>query len=285
MELRSKSTSSTSPSPGRLESNKPPSGAPPHITVTRSKHIISSDPNLFGNASASLSFKVILLRHSSSGDHSFGADERTASWSVLARLGELMLPYAWAWPMCEIDQVSPRSYLSKPNYLEENVIQFLMEGGDWFSFSEISSGISPRYILTYLFFGKNLPVDSPDKTLFRSSSSSEATFLPPYPLPVARGVLSGLFPNACFSSFIVLSSCGAVSTGPEDANKITSVIFVDGVWASTSHYVTMLKLFDFVVKAPPTHSSIVSNSLSSSCEDLSYLAYLSVFGYAYCLRG
>lgn len=95
MELRSKSTSSTSPSPGRLESNKPPSGAPPHITGTRSKHITSSDPNLFGNASASLSFKVILLRHSSSSDHSFGADERTASWSVLARLGELMLPYAW----------------------------------------------------------------------------------------------------------------------------------------------------------------------------------------------
>ncbi|CAN6935099.1 unnamed protein product, partial [Brassica oleracea] len=249
MELRSKSTSSTSPSPGRFESNKPPSGAPPHITGTRSKHITSSDPNLFGNASASLSFKVILLRHSSSGDHSFGADERTASWSVRARLGELMLPYAWTWPMCEIDQVSPRSYLSKPNYLEENVIQ----------------------------------------TLFRSSSSSEATFLPPYPLPVARGVFSGLFPNACFSSFIVLSSCGAVcgavSTGPENASKITSVIFVDGVWTSTSHYVTILKLFDFVVKALPTHSSIVSNSLSSPCEDLSYLAYLSVFGYAYCLRG
>ncbi|CDY12716.1 BnaC04g29250D [Brassica napus] len=235
MELRSKSTSSTSPSPGRLESNKPPSGAPPHITGTRSKHITNSDPNLFGNASASLSFKVILLRHSSSGDHSFGADERTASWSVLARL-------------------------------------------------EISSGISPRYILTYLFFGKNLPVGSPDKTLFRLSSSSEATFLPPCPLPVARGVFSGLFPNACFSSFIVLSSCGAVSTGPEDASKITSVIFVDGVWTSTSHYVTILKLFDFVVKAHPTHSSIVSNSLSSPCEDLSYLAYVYVFGYAYCLR-
>ncbi|CAN6896364.1 unnamed protein product, partial [Brassica oleracea] len=285
MELHSKSTSSTSPSPGRLESNKPPSGAPPHITGTRSKHITSSDPNLFGNASASLSFKVILLRHSSSGDHSFGADERTASWSVLARLGELMLPYAWTWPMCEIDQVSPRSYLSKPNYLEENVIHFLMEGGDWFSFLEISSGISPRYILTYLFFGKNLPVGSPDKTLFQLSSSSEATFLPPCPLPVERGVFSGLFPNACFSSFIVLSSCGAVSTGPEDASKITSVIFVDGVWTSTSHYVTILKLFDFVVKAHPTHSSIVSNSLSSPCEDLSYLAYVSVFGYAYCLRG
>ena len=126
---------------------------------------------------------------------------------------------------------------------------------------------------------------SPDKTLFRSSSSSEATFLPPYPLPVARVVFSGLFLNACFSSFIVLSSCGAVSTGPEDASKITSVIFVDGVWTSTSHYVTILKLFDFVVKAPRTHSSIVSNSLSSPCEDLSYLAYLYVFGYAYCLRG
>ncbi|CAF2160788.1 BnaA07g36750D [Brassica napus] len=36
---------------------------------------------------------------------------------------------------------------------------------------------------------------------------------------------------------------------------------------------------------PSTHSSIVLNSLSSSVEDLSCLAYIYVVVYAYCLRG
>ncbi|KAF3486134.1 hypothetical protein F2Q69_00054896 [Brassica cretica] len=42
---------------------------------------------------------------------------------------------------------------------------------------------------------------------------------------------------------------------------------------------------DFVVKVPSTHSSIVLNSLLSSVEDLSCLAYICVVVYAYCLRG
>ncbi|KAG2332685.1 hypothetical protein Bca52824_003865 [Brassica carinata] len=181
MELRSKPTSSNSPSPGRLETHKPLCGAPPFLTGARSKHITSSDPNLFGNAS-------------------------------------------------------------------------------------------------------NLTVGSSSMALFRSSFSLEKKFLPPYPLPMARGVSSGLCSSVCFSSSIILSSCGAVSTGPEDASEITSVSFVDGVWTSTAHYVTIFPLSDCVAKALPTHSSIVSNSLSSSCEDLSYLAYLSAVVYAYCLR-
>ncbi|CAN6928035.1 unnamed protein product, partial [Brassica oleracea var. botrytis] len=91
----------------------------------------------------------------------------------------------------------------------------------------------------------------------------------------------GLGASVCFSFLIGLPSCVAVSTGLEDAIEITLVVLVDEVWTSTSHYVTILQLFDFAVKALPTHSSTVSNSLSSSVEDLSYLAYLCVVCYAY----
>uniref|UniRef100_A0A0D3BXE3 Uncharacterized protein n=1 Tax=Brassica oleracea var. oleracea TaxID=109376 RepID=A0A0D3BXE3_BRAOL len=99
------------------------------------------------------------------------------------------------------------------------------------------------------------------------------------------GISSVLVPSVCFSFLIGLPSCIAVSTGLEDAIEITLVVLVDEVWTSTSHYVTILQLFDFVVKALPTHSSTVSNSLSSSVEDLSYLAYLCVVCYAYGQRG
>ncbi|KAL0848703.1 hypothetical protein Bca101_021950 [Brassica carinata] len=101
-----------------------------------------------------------------------------------------------------------------------------------------------------------------------------------------RFVPSRCFLSECsFSFLIVLSSCVAISTEPEDAIETTSVVLVDEVWTSTSHYVTILQLSDFVVKALPTHSSTVSNLLSSSVEDLSYLAYLCVVCYAYGQRG
>ncbi|KAH0900300.1 hypothetical protein HID58_049868 [Brassica napus] len=86
-------------------------------------------------------------------------------------------------------------------------------------------------------------------------------------------------------SLIGLSSCVAISTGSEDATETTSVVLVDEVWTSTSHYVTILQLSDFVVKAHSTHSSFVSDSLSSSVEDLSFLDYLCVVCYAYDQKG
>ncbi|KAL0643989.1 hypothetical protein Bca4012_042279 [Brassica carinata] len=99
-----------------------------------------------------------------------------------------------------------------------------------------------------------------------------------------EGVMN--FPNwRCFSFLIGLLSCVAVSTGPEDAIEITSGFLVDEVWTSTSLYVTIIQLFDFVMKATSTHSSTVSNSLSSSIEDLSCLVYLCVVCYVYGQRG
>ncbi|KAF2591523.1 hypothetical protein F2Q70_00041593 [Brassica cretica] len=103
---------------------------------------------------------------------------------------------------------------------------------------------------------------SPVSVLFQSTSSEEKVS-PSCPFPMER----------------------VVSTGPEDAIETTLVVFVDEVWTSTSLYVTIFQSSDFIVKVPSTHSSIVLNSLSSSVEDLSCLAYICVVVYVYCLRG
>ncbi|KAJ4872335.1 Uncharacterized protein Rs2_46001 [Raphanus sativus] len=118
----------------------------------------------------------------------------------------------------------------------------------------------------------------PGSVLLRSSSSFEEKLLP----PLASSVL---LPSVCFRFLIGLLSCVAVSTGPEDTIGITLVFLVDEVWISTSHYVTILQLSDFIVKATSTHSSTVSNSLSSSVEDLSCLVYICVVCYVYGYRG
>ncbi|CAG7883806.1 unnamed protein product [Brassica rapa] len=120
--------------------------------------------------------------------------------------------------------------------------------------------------------------------LFRPFSSAKETLLPPYLFPMEIGVSSVLVPSVCFSFLIGLPSCIAVSTGPEDAIEITLVVLVDEIWPSTSHSV-IFQLSDFVVKVFSMHSSTVSNLLSSSVEDLSYLAYLCVVCYAYGQRG
>ncbi|KAH0861548.1 LOW QUALITY PROTEIN: hypothetical protein HID58_089809 [Brassica napus] len=139
-----------------------------------------------------------------------------------------------------------------------------------------------RPMLTALI---ELPEGLPGSVLIRSFSSFEEKLLPPYLLSIERGVSSVSLLSVCFSFLIVLLSCVAVSTGPEDANEITSIFLVDEVWTLTSHYVTILPLFDFVVKVPSTHSSTVLNSLSSSIEDLSCLVYLCVVCYVYGQRG
>ncbi|CDY52788.1 BnaCnng23330D [Brassica napus] len=139
-----------------------------------------------------------------------------------------------------------------------------------------------RPMLTALI---ELPEGLPGSVLIRSFSSFEEKLLPPYLLSIERGVPSVSLLSVCFSFFIVLLSCVAVSTGPEDANEITLIFLVDEVWTLTSHYVTTLPLFDFVVKVPSTHSSTVLNSLSSSIEDLSCLVYLCVVCYVYGQRG
>uniref|UniRef100_A0A0D3B2S9 Uncharacterized protein n=1 Tax=Brassica oleracea var. oleracea TaxID=109376 RepID=A0A0D3B2S9_BRAOL len=208
-----------------------------------------------------------------SGDLSYGTVKQPkfdAFCSEQVRCNGLPFTYDWVWPIratqpASSNRNSPSRSLPKPKLKNEKAFQIITVFGDGVSLSEISG------VLT--------------SVLSRPFSSAEETLLPPYLFPMEIGISSVLVPSVCFSFLIGLPSCVAVSTGPEDAIEITLVVLVDEVWASTSHYVTILQLFDFVVKALPTHSSTVSNSLSSSVEDFSYLAYLCVVCYAYGQRG
>ncbi|CAN6979417.1 unnamed protein product [Brassica rapa subsp. trilocularis] len=117
----------------------------------------------------------------------------------------------------------------------------------------ISGGFTGAFILNvmpYFSFTKNsLPVGSPGWSL-----SS----------PYLLSMKGEEFPNSLLSSdfsFLVYES-----------------------WSSTSLYVTISMPSDFVVKATPTHSSFVSNPLSSSFEELSCLVYIVVV-YVFNQRG
>ncbi|KAL0705056.1 hypothetical protein Bca4012_071481 [Brassica carinata] len=267
-EPRFQPTSSSSSSPGRLESHKPLRVAPLHQTDGRSRSITSSVPSYFGIISLPSYRKVMLssppliidgascpLRRSFAGDF--------VSFLPRARMTaspEVTTDYVWAWPICVFEPVSPR-YWKSPRYVEERVIQRLRlaSGGVSLSSCDFNRIYPSRITRSYLSFGKILPVGSPGLVILRSSSSVSLSLL-----------------SVCFSFLIGLSSCVAISTGSEDATETTSVVLVDEVWTSTSHHVTILQLSDFVVKAHSTHSSFVSNSLSSSVEDLSFLDYLCV---------
>lgn len=75
--------------------------------------------------------------------------------------------------------------------------------------------------------------------------------------------------------------------GDDYLNSVPSFDFsflIHEGWFSTSLYVTISMLSDFVVKATSTHSSPVSNPLSSSIEELSCLFYIVVV-YAFNQRG
>ncbi|KAL0797062.1 hypothetical protein Bca101_068439 [Brassica carinata] len=136
---RSQPMSSTSPDPESLESHKPPCFAPILLSGPRSQNVTSSDPSLLGNISTSSSLKVtlsyppwclcdggmILVQCISSGDHSFGVDERSASRPLLTTSNALMFSHNWAWPNCVMYIVSPRNCFPRPSVSEES-IQFLM---------------------------------------------------------------------------------------------------------------------------------------------------------------
>ncbi|KAF8108145.1 hypothetical protein N665_0114s0036 [Sinapis alba] len=151
--------------------------------------------------------------------------------------------------------------------------------------SNVFSEIYCSSFMSYISLLKRLPGNASEPLLSPPPSSFEEKILPPFPLPMERDDSLALLPSVCFSFLIGLLSCGAVSTGPEDATENTLVSLVDEVWISTSHYVTILLLTDVVVKALPTHSSIVLNPLSSSFEDLSFLIYLCSLFSAYGQRG
>ncbi|CAF2063835.1 unnamed protein product, partial [Brassica napus] len=119
----------------------------------------------------------------------------------------------------------------------------------------------------------HLPVGSPGPSL-----PSFASFI--------RSVLPPILWRCSFISIIVLLSCGAVCSGPEDAAGFVSMSFRGADWMLTSQFkMTISLLSDHVGKATLTHSSTVLNSLSSSSfEDLSFLSYATVV-YVFNQRG
>ncbi|CAN6906272.1 unnamed protein product [Brassica oleracea] len=292
-------TSSPLPSLVRTEPIFTVCFAPHQLSGTRSQSSTRLELNFCGDFSLYASPKVVsspfawiffngctVFLRRISGDLSYGTAEQPSFLHLWC--SELLFNYEWAWPIRSTKPAnSSRSFL-KPNSRIEDTSQICMVWRDWDFSSEILGefiGISPLCITrSYLSFGMNLLVRSSDSVLVRPSSSFEEKLLLPYPLSMERGVSSVLRPSVCFSFLIGLSSCGAVSTGPEDAIETTLVFLVDEDWTSTSHYVTIYQLYDFVVKAPPTHLSIVSNPLSASIEDLSCLAYLCFVCYAWCQR-
>ncbi|CAN7081259.1 unnamed protein product [Brassica oleracea var. botrytis] len=147
----------------------------------------------------------------------------------------------WAWPCKICESVI---HLAGPPNLKPVFDDLLSVA----KMQRISGGFTGAFILSlmpYFSFTKNsLPVGSPGWSL----SSS-------YLLPLLS-MKGEEFPNSLLSfgfSFLVYES-----------------------WSSKSLYVTISMLSDFVVKVTPTHSSFVSNSLSSLFEELSSLVYIVV---------
>ncbi|KAL0727711.1 hypothetical protein Bca4012_023804 [Brassica carinata] len=203
----------------RLESHRSLCPVAPHLTGNRSITTTSSDPSLFGDASISPPSKVVfsfpLWYLFDDGTIPLRTDEHVDSKLVLMLLSASLSLLVWAWPRYGIFSVSPRSNLARPNCFRR--ICDPASYGAWVRASVSESSVSsPRFVL------------------LRSSSSSEEKPLPPYTLPMARGAAPDLLRSVCYSFFIVLLSCGEVSTGPEDTSETTLVVLIDGVWTPTS---------------------------------------------------
>lgn len=138
-------------------------------------------------------------------------------------------------------------------------------------------------LLQYHSVRKQFSVDSPDLLSFSSSSLAEDRILQSCLHSMNRYVLSDPFPSYCFSLLTGLFPCVAVCTGPEGAIKITSVFLVGEGCLSTS-LVTKSQRSDFSGNALSTHSSHVSNLLSTSYEDLLCLIAFAVVVYGLFLR-
>ncbi|KAF8118374.1 hypothetical protein N665_0005s0139 [Sinapis alba] len=146
-------------------------------------------------------------------------------------------------------------------------------------------GVYILQLLSYLSFMKILLVDSPCSLSVSSSSYVEESTVQPCLLPMKGDVSSDILPSFSFSLLTGLLSCVAVCTGPEDSIKITFVVLVGEGWLSTSHYVTILQLTDFVWKVHLTYSSFVLYLLSPSEEDLSVLSLSTIVLYVFFKRG
>ncbi|KAF8105851.1 hypothetical protein N665_0153s0012 [Sinapis alba] len=194
--------------------------------------------------------------------------------------------YSWAWSSTLAEAVSPVINLPKSGNLQHivslstSILVFLI-------ILKILDGFIEVYnlsLLSYHSLKKQFSVDSPELVSFLSYSLAKEKILQPCLYSMNGDVPSDPFPSYCFSLLTGLLPCVAVSTGLEGAIKITSVLLVGEGWLSTS-LVTKSRLFDFVGKALSTHSNYVSNSLSTSYEDLLCLIDFANVAYSLSPRG
>ncbi|KAG2240133.1 hypothetical protein Bca52824_091015 [Brassica carinata] len=226
----------------------------PFRSSTRLELNFCGDFSLYAPPKVVFSFWVDLLQRLHCFSPTISGDLSYGTWAALH--------YEWAWPIRSTNSQIQAKLLKAQ----------LRRLGFFIEISWVHRDLSSLYHTIIYILWDEFTV-----------CSSDSKLLLPYPLSMERGVSSVLRPSVCFSFLIGLSSCGAVSTGPVDAIESTLVFLVDEDWTSTSHYVTIYQLYDFVVKVPRRFEHRL-NPLSSSIEDLSCLAYLCFIPSIYCIE-
>lgn len=132
-------------------------------------------------------------------------------------------------------------------------------------------------LLQYHSLRKQFSVDSPDLLSFSSSSLVEDRILQSCLHSMNRDVFSDPFLSYCFSLLTGLLLCVAICTGPEGAIKITSVFLL--VRVVSQHNLWLNLSYPTLPERLSTHSDYVSNSLSTSYEDLLCLIAFAIVVY------
>ncbi|KAF2587439.1 hypothetical protein F2Q70_00037729 [Brassica cretica] len=186
----------------------------------------------------------------------FPQPHTTVRWLVF---GLLMITFWARLTMITADIISSRLSSGKHSSEMDMVSLILAKS------QRISGGFIGPFelrIMIYLLVMKSFPLDSSGTSWLLVLPSSHKEWIS-YLLSMKGYTFSVLLLNSGFSFSTGMSSCVAVSTGPEEATEITFGFLVGESWLSTSHYVT---IFQLVVKVLSTHSSFVSNSLSTFYE-------------------
>ncbi|KAF2550462.1 hypothetical protein F2Q68_00035865 [Brassica cretica] len=225
----------------------------------------------------------------SAGDFLAASDSYSRSTTSLANEPAAIGPRfksSWAWPSTLAEAASPVINLLKSRNLQHIVSQSILVLVSLVNLKSFDGFIEVFFLslLQYHSLRKQFLVDSPDLLSFSSSSLVEDRILQSCLHSMNGDVLSDPFPSYCFSLLTSLFPCVAVCTGPEGAIKITSNFLVGEGCLSTS-LVTKSQLSDFAGNALSTHSSHVSNSLSTSYDDLLCLIAFAVVVYGLFLRG
>ena len=203
----------------------------------------------------------IVGRLDTAGD--FPQPHTTVRWLVF---GLLMITFWARLTMITADIISSRLSSGKHSSEMDMVSLILAKS------QRISGGFIGPFelrIMIYLLVMKSFPLDSSGTSWLLVLPSSHKEWIS-YLLSMKGYTFSVLLLSSGFSFSTGLSSCVAVSTGPEEATEITFGFLVGESWLSTSHYVT---IFQLDVKVLYAHSRFVSNSLSSFYEGLSHLSF------------